>query len=82
MENFKSLERKDHIIERYKLDKNIENQKVEIQIFYKKYKPTRIKMRELLDERKAMASRCNEIDYHEEEIRDFLSHQDPHLAIH
>ena len=55
-------------MERYKLDKNIENQKLQIQIFFEQYKEARNKLKELLAKRKGMASCYNKTDYHEEEI--------------
>ena len=59
-------------MEKYKLDKNIENKKLEIQMFYEQYKEARVKMRELLNERKGMATRSNEKYYQEEEIPYFF----------
>ena len=69
-------------MEKYKLDKNIENKKIEIQMFYEQYKEATIKMRELLDERKGMATKSNEKYYQEEEILVSFNLQDPMQVIH
>lgn len=59
-------------MEKYRLDKTIENEKLQIQINYEQYKEARINLRKLLDERKIMETRMNEKDYKELEIQDYF----------
>jgi len=49
-------------MEKYRLDKTIENEKLQMQINYEQYKEARINLRKLLDERKIIAIRLNEKD--------------------